>query len=383
MRILFATDNLEVAADLARGYAGVDVVGVIGSLSEALFAIKSMPGRAPIETVVVSGTLKSIVDTEKGVTLKNALRTMRNQPGLRVVVVVPSADMFEEIEAAGAQRFVEYDRNKSAAILAQMLHLAAKTESAKIVTVAGVQGGAGRTEAAKGIAAVLGGKYGKLPNGQSSVMLWELDLKHATLAFDIDSDISVGSDSGRRTISRLLNQDPLHGTEPISSISSAIIPASVSHLEYDVMLAPQGYREVISFYRSTADLNILREQLRHILTIMRHHYRAIVIDVGTDLHADPGPSVALSEANAIVVMATPCPGGDHCIVEMRDIAEDMHWNDRTLFVVNRITKTDGNYLKHMIGGRLSGRDNDVFRIEEGAIGPRTWQSLIAKLPVFG
>lgn len=345
MRILFATNNLRLPADLSAGYADLEIAGVVSSLSEALAAVRGAPKYAPIEAVILDAELNSPRDHEEKLTLEDALVALRKESDeLRLVVTTDSAEPIEAVQRVGAQQFISYDQTRSAANLAAMLGLISRSKAATIIAVVGLQGGAGRTTFAQVIASALAERT-ENTNGRGGVLLWEMDLKHPTIAFDQEIDL-VTAHHGRRTIAKLLNAGPITGDESMPIIASSIISTNQSRLGYDLLLAPHGLREVMAIYQAYPQLLELRQRMAKILSVVSRHYQIVVLDTGTDLLSDPGASVALASASAIAVLATPSPAGLSSVMAMRTIIRDLHASKRSRLIINRVRRDDVNYLNY-------------------------------------
>jgi len=368
MRLIFATANLSMPRDLAKGYAGVDIVGIhstYGGLLQATIRADDsvVPGANP-DVVVLSDDLHDVGDLEAGYTSETVIGRLRiAYPELRIVLVGKNARVDEKAISLGVEHFIEHDERAAAVNLAAMLHISAKSEVARIIAISGHQGGAGRTAVAQGVAEGLA-EMVAVHTTRGGVLLWELDLEHPTLGFSQEVDL-VGVDHGRRTIARLLNGPPVEGDEDIPRIRDSIVSRDKSHLSYDVLLAPHGIREVMALYQAYPELIDLRRRLDSILDVLSRYYQAIVIDLGVNLIGDPAASVALRAASSIVIVATPCAAGLRSIMTMRAIISDLHAEERSKLVINRARRDDNVYTRY-IALQASGVFDTIATIADGA-----------------
>lgn len=346
MRIIFATNDLRLPADLTAGFAEVEITGVFGSYAEVLVAVSSAPSHAVIECVILAADLDSPRDREAKLDLEAVLERLRSLPGgHRLVVTTALAQPIAAVQRFGAEQFISLDPTRSAANLAALLGLTSRSEVAKIIAVTGLQGGAGRTTLAQAMAASLGAHIESRP-GRGGVLLWELDLKHPTIAFNQEIDL-VSAHHGRRTVARLLNADLVEGDDGMRIINSAILSNDTTHLGYDLLLAPHGLREVLALYQAYPNLIELYNRLSKILEILSRHYQVLILDTGTDIVGDPGPAVALSHATAVCVVATASPAGLSSVMGMRVPISDRHISDRSRLVINRVRRDDAAYQRYM------------------------------------
>lgn len=377
MRIAFALSNLTLPKDLSEGYANIEIDAVYSSYTDTVAGLGKVADEQldRVDVVLLADDLTAPIDRSAGLTLVAAIEAIREaRPKIRVVVVSKRAADDDQLAKLGVERFVEHDPRASAINLATLLKIPAKSEIAKIIAVAGHQGGAGRTTLAQAIADGLS-DYVNRNTSRGGVLLWELDLEHPTLAFEQEIDLLAG-DHGRRTIARLLNQAPIRGDEDFPLIRESIVPREKSKLSYDVLLAPFGIREVMAMYQAYPNLVDLRERLAMIMTVLSRHYQAIVLDLPTSMIGDPATIVALQNASHIVTVATPSPAGLRSINTMRVIAGDMHIEGKTKLVLNRVKRDDAAYIKYC-QAQAQGSIELMAQIPDGApasaftaIGPR-------------
>jgi cellulose biosynthesis protein BcsQ len=345
MRILFASTNWRMATDLASGYAEVDIVAIVSSYGQALATVEESLRVARVETIIIDARLDSLTDEVAGMNLVTFLAGLHQlDPELRIVVVSRNPGLLDEINQVGVELHIAHEVERAAANLARQLGLAPKSEVAIIFAITGLQGGAGRTFVARNLAGVLADRFErKKPGDPGGVLLWELDLKHPTLAFDAAFP-SVTLDHGRRTIAAVLSGPPPRGDRAMERIMPGIIPGEETKFGYDVLLAPHGIREVESIYRTNPDLDDLRFRLDTILEALSRQYSAIVIDLGTDLIGDPGPRVAIARANVIAIVASPIPAGLSSVMAMRQIVSDLKISAKTRLVLNTGLRHDPAYI---------------------------------------
>lgn len=384
MRILFATSDLRLPADLVAGYASVDVTGVLSSFAEAIDSIAAATQQNPIDTVVLSAELTAGRDRAAGMDLAEALMALRSaNTSIRIIVATSTAEPLPGVQAAGAEQFIAHDRDRAASNLAALLNLVAKGEIAKIIVFAGLQGGAGRTTLAQAIGASITELLDQdRGSGRGGVLVWEMDLGHPTIAYDQDVDLITGS-HGKQTIARLLNSTPVEGEEGMATITQSIIRSESSRLPYDLLLAPYGIREVVGILQSYPKLLELRTRMARILEIVSRHYRVIVLDVSANPYNDPGTQVALSAATAICVVATPSPAGLSSVLGMKNILADIHAQDRSRLVLNRIRRdpVDASYAK-LCESQVRDTIEMIAQIPEGA-SPDVFPRIAARLLEIG
>lgn len=348
MRILLASTNWRIANDLAIGYAGVEIAGIVTSFGQALAAISESLPLERINTLVTDARLDASADDTAGLTLGTFLDAAhRADPNLRIVVVARSPRALDEVSQVGVELHVEHDMEHAAASLAQTLGLAPKSEVSVIIAVTGLQGGAGRTFVARNLAGVMADRFEhKRPEERGGVLLWEGDIKHPTLAFDASFPTAT-LDGGKRTIASLLNSRTPRGERAMTEIANSIISGDETKLGFDVLLAPHGIREVEAVYRAYPDLDDLRARYDGILEVLSRYYQAIVIDLGTDLLWDPMPRVALARADAIALVASPCPGGLSSVLAFKEIVRDYKMQNRVRLVLNQGIRHDPNYIAYL------------------------------------
>jgi len=341
MRILFVTETPTVAAQIAENYGGVEIVGVVRSYSDGVrIASGAASGGHPVEVLVAMDSISDPIDRAAGYDLGRLIGSVKStNASSRLVVLSLSGELTTAAADLGATMLRITDRGPVDSAIAELLALAPKSEIARVITVTGLQGGAGRTTIAQMLAFSLGEK--RRP-GTKGVLLWEIDLKHPTLGFQIEVDL-VSAHHGRRTIAGLLNGEPINRSDDPRVIAPYIIPAeSGSKLPYDVLLAPHGIREVMNFFKSNRDLNDLAERLRVIIEIARRAYAYIIIDTGTDFFYDPAPAVAIGAADAVCIVATPCAAGLSSVTAARHLIGDLRRLDSTRLVLNRLSGDPAN-----------------------------------------
>jgi Flp pilus assembly CpaE family ATPase len=344
MRFIFATPNLALPNELAEKYAGVEISGVVTTYSDLVNSVRSAVerDREIPDIAVISDSIETAADRALGFDLAGTLSALRAaRAGIRLIVVSRSATENEAVKRFGASLFVEHDPKRSAANLAELLDLAAKTDVARIIAVAGLQGGAGRTTVAQAIAQGLA-ETAERSGARGGVLLWEMDLLHPTIGFDQDIDV-VSAHHGQRTFARLINGAPIKGDEDMPTIRESILMKDVTRLDYDLLLAPQGLREVLAVFQAYPSLLDLRERIAMTLQVLSRHYQAIVCDLGTNVVGDPANAVVLPAASAVAVVATPCAAGLSSVAGMRVILGDLRAESKSRLVINRIRRSDTDY----------------------------------------
>lgn len=349
MRFAFAVSNLRLPADLAATYDDVVVAGAFSAWTDLVAAVAHAPEDEPIDVVVLDRDLTASRDRATNLDLAGALSAIHTSaPKLRIVVVARNeldASLLSAYEAVG---FLDLDPMLSARNLGKLLGLVDQSAVAKVIMVSGYQGGTGKTTMSRFVAAELAARYPAQPGKRSPVLFWELDLAHPTLAFDREIDL-LGTEGGKRTISRILNMGPIKVPDDQAKLDSSVVSAASSGAKYDVLLAPHGAREVMALMQSyNDDLVALRDRLRAILELAKRSYRYIVIDTGTDYISHPGAQVALESADAICLMSTPTAAGLSALASLEVIIGDRGLFERTRVFLNRGKGDDSPYLKACI-----------------------------------
>jgi MinD-like ATPase involved in chromosome partitioning or flagellar assembly len=349
MRFAFAVSNLRLPADLAATYDDVTVAGAFAAWSDLVTAVTTAHADEPVEVAVLDRDLVASRDRVAGLDLAGALAAIRTAaPKIRLVVVARGELDASLLSAHEALGFLDLDPVLSARNLGKLLGLVDQSAVAKVIMVSGYQGGTGKTTMSRFVAAELAARYPASAGKRSPVLFWELDLAHPTLAFDREVDL-LGTEGGRRTISRILNAGPIKIPDDQPKLDASVVSAASSGAKYDVLLAPHGAREVMAVMQAyNDDLVALRDRLRAILELAKRTYRYIVIDTGTDYISHPGAQVALESADAICLMSTPTAAGLSALASLEVIIGDRGLFDRTRVFLNRGKGDDSPYLKACI-----------------------------------
>ena len=207
MRFSFAVSDLRLPADLSIAHDGIELAGAFSSWTDLIAAVQSDLADSPIDVAVLDGTLSSARDRQAGLTLEGALTALRATGSALRIVVVSSHELDASLLARHqAEPFLNTDPATSGRTLGKLLGLVDAGSVAKVIMVSGYQGGTGKSTMSRYVATELARRTaGSIPTGRKGVLLWELDLAHPTLAFDQSVDL-VGTEGGRRTISRILPQ---------------------------------------------------------------------------------------------------------------------------------------------------------------------------------
>ena len=380
MRLLIASTNYRLAADLAADYSSVEVAGVVASYTDLLAAVRATPADRPVDVVLLDGSLESLADRDARLDLPAAVAAVREaRAGIRAVALLRDDAVLDGLRQSGAEVFVEFDTKRAAANLATYLGLAVKAETAKVIAVVGLQGGAGRTFVAERLADALATDpdVPKRRDGRGGVLLVELDLQHATLAFE-DAFPTAAYDHGRRTLARLLADAAPLGDDAITAVSGAILAADDTRRGYDLLLAPHGFREVDTLYRTWPDLGELRDRVRAVLAVLARSYSVIVLDTGNDLFLDPLPALAIAEATAVCAVVAPSTSGRSAVLGLRALLGDLLAVHRSRLVINRVTPANRE-LAGEIRDRLAGPLPVADIVPEPAGDARIWKSLASTL----
>jgi MinD-like ATPase involved in chromosome partitioning or flagellar assembly len=346
MRFAFAVSDLRLPADLASVYDDVELAGAFSAWTDLVGAVRAA-GEEPIDVAVLDRELTSGRDRTAGLDLEATLAALRAvSPRLRIVVVARGDLDPAMLARHEAESFLDLDTTTSARNLGKLLGLVDRSAVAKVLMVSGYQGGTGKTTMSRYVATELASRMaGKALPGRRGVLLWELDLAHPTLAFDREFDL-LGTDGGRRTISRILNAGPLKVPDDLAKLEASVVARTDSGLPYDVLLAPHGAREVMSVMQAYGDdLVALRDRLRSVLELAKRMYTFIVIDTGTDYISHPGAQIGLESADALCLMSTPTAAGLSALLSLEVIIGDRGLTDRTRVFLNRGKRDDGPYLK--------------------------------------
>lgn len=337
MRMLFALESPAIPAAIAEKYGDVEVVGTVRSYSDAIRITQGTPTGQPIEVLIASDAIADAGDRNANITIDRLLMTVKSaNPSARLVILSARGELSAAAADMGAIAVQVADPTRASDSIGEVLNLAPRAEIARVITVAGLQGGAGRTTVARMLAEAFGERFRPRP-GQKGVLLWEMDFKHPTLAYGIGIDAIGATDDGRRTIAGLLNAEAVERDADARVIAPFIVGADASKRPYDILIAPHGIRSVIGFYKSNGRLSEMRERIRALMEVVRRSYAAVIIDTGTDFFYDPGPAVAIGAADAICLVATPCAGGVSSVHAARQIIGDFRALERTRLVVNRVT----------------------------------------------
>jgi MinD-like ATPase involved in chromosome partitioning or flagellar assembly len=336
MRMLFALESPAIPAALVEKYGDIEAVGTVRSYSDAIRITQGTPTGQPVEVLIASDALTDAGDRSANITLDRLLMTVKAaNPSARLVILSARGELTSSAADMGAIAVQIADPLRASDSIGEVLNLAPRAEIARVITIAGLQGGAGRTTVARMLAEAFGERFRPRP-GQKGVLLWEMDFKHPTLAYGLGIDAIGGTDDGRRTISGLLNAESIERDADPRALAPFIVGADASKRPYDILIAPHGIRSVIGFYKSNSHLSELRERIRTIMEVVRRSYAAVIIDTGTDFFYDPGPAVAIGAADAICLVATPCAGGVSSVHAARQVLGDFRALERTRLIVNRV-----------------------------------------------
>ena len=336
MRILIATHNYAFVEDLHGNYADVDIWAAVGSFTEALNALERNAGG--IDTVVLDAWLSSEADAIAHQTIAKTLHDLREHyPEMRIAVLSAGGTTLPDIDEVGAEHVIISSGEKRAGALANKLGLIPAEKSARIIAVTGLEGGAGRTTVAMGIAASAAERAGRRPNGGSSVVLCEMDIRRPTsIGYDMDHQTSMIVENGRQTIARLLGAPPFLGDTMISSLHSAIVTANLSRRPYDTLLAPYGMLEIDAALGHEISTTALTQRLGDIITALSATYRVVVLDLPNDPVIDPTMMLGIRRAHAWVVVATASRSGLASVVALSGPLRALGIIEKTKLVLNRM-----------------------------------------------
>ena len=336
MRILIATRNFAFVEDLSENYADVDIWAAVGSFSEALNALERANGG--VDTVVLDSWLSSEADAIARQTIEKTLRDLRERyPEMRIAVLSAGGVTLPEVDEVGADHIIIGAGERRAGTLANKLGLIPAEKSARIIAVTGLEGGAGRTTVAMGLAAAAADRAGKQQGGGSNVCLCEFDVRRPTsIGYDMDHQTTMIVDSGRRTIARLLGTAPFLGDTMAASLKSAVVTANLSGRQYDTLLAPFGMLEIDTVLGHEISTKALTERLNDIVTALASTYRVVVLDLPNDPVIDPTMMLGIRRAHALVVVATPTRSGLASLVAIAPPLREIGVIGKAKFVLNRI-----------------------------------------------
>ena len=374
MRIVFATTNYALVDDLVRQYAGVEIGGILGAYSDAIGITSRSSEYEAIDCVVLDEHLASPRDDSSNLTIRSALAALRTiSPSPRLVVLSTISGNEQEYMLLGALNVIVSASESSASNLAEVLDIEKKADTARLYAIAGIQGGAGRTRIAKGVATALAATAGR-----GKVLLWEADIfRPSTLAYDLESPANVVGDGGRKTVARLIGDVPFPVADRVEALRRAVVTPEASHYPHDTLYAPYSMREILAVHGGEIDIQRLTESLTHILAAAQNTYRYVVADIGTNLILDPTPALLLRAADRIVLVVTPTAGGLSSALAYRDIFSDLHITDRSGVVFNR-TGSDQSYMLAI--KKALGSDIRMFgRIGENADNDTAFATLASRL----
>ena len=373
MRLLFASANYQLPADLAAKYAEVEIVGILPTFEAVVTLAETEQAERPIDVVV----LDALLDTPDLGLLTAIERLRAISADLRVVVLVRGTTQLDQVASAGGEPFLTTDPDAAAANLAQVIGLASKGDVALVIAVTGLQGGAGRTYLAQGLASALAERFPRRRNERSGVLLWEVDMAHPSIAFDAAFPVA-STDHGHRTIVQILDADAPKGVVSLKTVEPSIIREDETRLGYDVLLAPYGIRETLALYATNDSIDDLARRLTGVLEAVMRGYAVIICDTGVDPF-DPGTALALGRASSIVTVATPSPAGLRSLFGMRAIVSDMRATARAKVVINRAdSRSDGAYTGYA-REIAEGIGELVAVLNEDAASTDTWRKLADKL----
>lgn len=347
MRFAFAVTDLRLPADLTGIHDGIEMGGAFSSWTDLIASVANSLNDNPVDVAVLDAALGANRDRQADLSLEGALTALRATGTTLRVIVVSTTELDGAMLARHrAEAFLNTDPSTSARTLGKLLGLVDARSVAKVVMVSGYQGGTGKSTMSRYVATELARRTADaIPTGRKGVLLWELDLAHPTLAFDQSVDL-LGTEGGRRTVSRILNAGALRVPEDTAKLEQSIVPASESGFPVDVLLAPHGAREVMAVMQSYGDdLIALRDRLRTVLELAKRMYSYIVIDTGTDYISHPGAQIALESADAICLMSTPTAAGLSALLSLEVIIGDRGLRDRTRVFLNRGKRGDEIYTR--------------------------------------
>jgi MinD-like ATPase involved in chromosome partitioning or flagellar assembly len=336
MRILLATNNLNMAAELGEVFADVDIAAVVSSYTDLLDSVRRdlAADMAGVEAIIFSDALDSARDrrADPVMTLERAILEARELLPTTSLVLISSfgsVSLNPEIIAQASLKLVTLESGSlRGSALPEILDLRARDQVAQIFTLTGLQGGAGRTTMAVNLAALLGSME-QYRMGDRGVLLWDLSLRNGSVAQMLG--ISPADRQLRSISSLLAAEDP----GSVETIARNILSNKTTRLDFDVLLAPDGLREVLAFFRSNDRLNQAQQRLTAVLRGLRQMYRAIIIDTDTDLLTTRLPVMAMAEADRITVVGSASPSGIGSLQVMADVLADAGWGNKSAIILNR------------------------------------------------
>lgn len=347
MNILIASRNYLLASQIVDAFDDVEIVGVTSSYLDTLDQLRLVTeGKSPkIDAVLLSDDLDGARDrlSLPPMTLSQALLQARQLAPAATLVVLSTRGTAVDSEIIARVGLKQISSDVPAApgsAIQEVLGLRARDEVARVYTMAGLLGGAGRSTMAINMAAMLAADEA-YRGREYNVLLWDLDLHSATIGRQLGI---TAADRGMRSLSGLLTAE---NPADMSAINRHIMLAKATRLEFDLLLGPEGLRETLSLFRSNDDLHALHTRLTDILRRLRYQYRAIVFDTGTDLLTSRLPISAMAASSVIAILANGSVPGIVSLEHIIEALSDAGWTKKTRIILNR----------------HSGREQDTRNIE--------------------
>ena len=142
MRMLFALESPAIPAALVEKYGDIEAVGTVRSYSDAIRITQGTPTGQPVEVLIASDALADAGDRSADITLDRLLMTVKTaNPSARLVILSARGELTSSAADMGAIAVQIADPSRASDSIGEVLNLAPRAEIARVITIAGLQGG--------------------------------------------------------------------------------------------------------------------------------------------------------------------------------------------------------------------------------------------------